>query len=334
MDKKYSYIIADHIRSASVIIADGVEPSGKQRGYVLRRLIRRALSASLKLKIDISNRQYFEDLVDSVITIYDGVYEEIKQNRERIVNILVIESGKYSKAIATGQKEWERALKVYVNKEVASDFLASKTWDLYQTHGVPLEVSEDILEANGLTLDKIQLENLIEEHQKLSQTTSVGQFKSGLGEQNEKTTRLHTATHLLHKVLRDSFGKEVFQKGSAITSDKARFDFTFGRRLEENELTQIQSAVQELIDLNLDVERAEMPRDKAKELGAIGLFGEKYGEIVSVYSIQDNQGTVYSREFCGGPHVERTKEIGQFEILRQKSVGQGIRRLEFDIRPL
>lgn len=333
MARNYSYIIADHIRAASFIIADGVEPSGKQRGYVLRRLIRRALSASLKLNIDITERRYFEDLVEAVIGIYEGVYDEIKQNRQKIVDILVAESAKYSKAIAVGQREWAKVLKNQdqLNLQTAPDFLADKAWDLYQTHGVPLEVSEDILENHHLTLDKIQLENLLEQHQKLSHSTSAGQFKGGLSQHNEKTIRLHTATHLLHKVLRDRFGEQLYQKGSAITSEKARFDFALDRKLEEEEILQIEAAVQELIDLNLDVERQEMSQTEARQLGAIGLFGEKYGDVVSVYSIKDNQGTVYSREFCGGPHVHRTKEIGQFRILRQKSVGQGVRRLEFDV---
>ncbi len=331
MDKNYSYIVADHVRSACLLIADGVEPSGKQRGYILRRLIRRALSASLKLKIEIDNRQYFADLVSAVVGIYEGVYDEVRENQERIVDLLFGESQKYSRAIETGQKEWAKALKNLTENESTAGFLAGKTWDLYQTHGVPIEVSEDILERHNLELDGIQLENLVNQHQKLSQTTSAGQFKSGLGEQNEKTTRLHTATHLLHKVLRDHFGQDLHQKGSAITSDKARFDFTFNRRLEDQELLNVESGVQELIDLNLDVTRAEMTQQEARELEAVGLFGEKYGDIVSVYTIDDNQGNVYSREFCGGPHVERTKEIGRFKILRQKSVGQGVKRIEFDL---
>jgi alanyl-tRNA synthetase len=209
--------------------------------------------------------------------------------------------------------------------------LAEKTWDLYQTHGVPLEVSEDILEARGLQLDKNLLEKLIEEHQNLSRTTSSGQFKSGLGQDTNKTRALHTSTHILHKVLRDLLGDGVKQMGSAITDEKARFDFSFDRRLEDSEITQIQEKAQAIIDLKLSMNKREMPQLEAKESGAIGLFGEKYGDIVSVYSLEDAQGKVYSREFCGGPHVTNTSEIGKFKILKQKSVGQGVKRIEFDV---
>ena len=209
--------------------------------------------------------------------------------------------------------------------------LAEKTWDLYQTHGVPLEVSEDILEARGLELDKDYLEKLITEHQTLSRSTSAGQFKSGLGQDTNKTRALHTSTHILHKVLRDQLGDGVKQMGSAITDEKARFDFSFDRRLEDAEIAQIQEKAQAIIDLKLNMNKREMPQADAKESGAIGLFGEKYGDIVSVYSLEDAEGNLYSREFCGGPHITNTSEIGKFKILKQKSVGQGVKRIEFDV---
>ncbi|MEI6729482.1 MAG: hypothetical protein WCK98_07635 [bacterium] len=209
--------------------------------------------------------------------------------------------------------------------------LAEKTWDLYQTHGVPLEVSEDILEARGLELDKDYLEKLITEHQTLSRSTSAGQFKSGLGQDTNKTRALHTSTHILHKVLRDLLGDGVKQMGSAITDEKARFDFSFDRRLEDAEIAQIQEKAQAIIDLKLNMNKREMPQLEAKESGAIGLFGEKYGDIVSVYSLEDDQGNLFSREFCGGPHITNTSEIGKFKILKQKSVGQGVKRIEFDV---
>jgi alanyl-tRNA synthetase len=332
MNSNYSYVIADHIRSSSFIIAEGVEPSGKQRGYILRRLIRRALAASLRLKIDISNPQYFQDLVGSVCGIYDGVYPEVLEAREKIVQTLTKEAEKYQKAIGVGQKEWGKIFQKDLGvTSDQSEFLAQKTWDLYQTFGVPIEVSEDLIEEKGLELNKKALQHLIEEHQKLSQTTSAGQFKSGLGELGEKTTKMHTATHLLHQTLREIFGTNVKQMGSAITSEKSRFDIALDQDLTPENITTIEQEVQKKIDMALTVTKQEMPETEARSLGAIGLFGEKYGDKVTVYTVQDGAQKVYSREFCGGPHVENTAQIGKFHILKAKSIGSGLKRIEFDV---
>jgi alanyl-tRNA synthetase len=216
--------------------------------------------------------------------------------------------------------------------QLTPQFLTQKTWDLYQTHGVPIEVSEDILNKNGLQLDKPFLDNLINEHQKLSQTTSAGQFKSGLGGDSAKTRALHTTTHILHKVLRDTFSEEVKQMGSAITEEKARFDFSLDSSLLTPEkLQEIQNQVQSVIDKNLKMDKIETTEEEARKMGAIGLFGEKYGAKVTVYTLEDEQGTVYSREFCGGPHITKTQEIGKFTILKKKSIGSGLVRLEFNV---
>lgn len=217
------------------------------------------------------------------------------------------------------------------SSDLTPTFLAEKTWDLYQTHGVPIEVSLDILAEHNLQIDQNRLEELINEHQKLSQTTSKGQFKSGLLANTDKTRKLHTATHILHQVLRDLFGQTVKQMGSAITDQKARFDFTLDLKLEDADLVSIEQKVQALIDLDLKMNKLEMTEKEAREFGAIGLFGEKYGQMVTVYVLQDSQGQIYSKEFCGGPHVTSTKEIGRFKILKQKSIGQGLKRLEFDV---
>lgn len=209
--------------------------------------------------------------------------------------------------------------------------LAEKTWDLYQTHGVPFEVSEDIIRSHGLELDTQYLNKLIEEHQSLSRTTSAGQFKSGLGGDSEKTRKLHTVTHILHQVLRSMFGENTKQMGSAITDDKARFDFSVEESLTEAQIAEVKEKVQAIINQNLKMQKQEMSPNEAKELGAIGLFGEKYGDKVTVYTLQDDSSKVYSREFCGGPHVDNTSEIGKFEIIKQKSLGQGLKRLVFDV---
>lgn len=213
---------------------------------------------------------------------------------------------------------------------ITPQFLSQKTWDLYQTFGVPIEVSQDILQQKGLDLDQKLLDELIEQHQKLSQTTSAGQFKSGLGQDSAKTRKLHTLTHILHQCLRDILGEETKQTGSAITDQKARFDFTSNRKLNQNELEELTRNVQSIIDKNLKMEKIETTSEEAKKMGAIGLFGEKYGEKVTVYTLQDDNGKVYSREFCTGPHVDNSQEIGKFVIIKQKSVGSGIKRIEFN----
>ncbi len=329
MTKNYSYIIADHIRTACFVIADGILPGGKQRGYILRRLIRRSLSASLKLKIDINSVVYFEELVDSVIGIYTGVYPEIIENRSVIISTIHGEAVKYQKAINIGKKEWQKILTK--NTALDQDQTSFITWDLYQKAGVPFEVSEDILEDNNLPFSQTNLDKLIQEHQQKSRTTSSGQFKSGLGENTSKTTRLHTTTHILHKVLRDMYGDSVQQMGSAITNEKARFDFKLDHKVEENDQKIIVDKVQAIIDQNLNMVKIETNEQEAREMGAIGLFGEKYGDKVTVYSLNDLQGNLVSREFCGGPHIINTSEIGKFLILKEKAVSAGVRRLEFDV---
>ena len=221
-----------------------------------------------------------------------------------------------------------------MKQQLTPEFLAQKTWDLYQTHGVPLEVSEDILNESGLEFDSKLLNQLIENHQKLSQDASSGQFKSGLAVDSDYSRSLHTVTHIVHKTLRDLFGKEVVQKGSAITDEKARFDFSLpASELTNNKLEELEIKVNDLINQNLEMISAQMSEKEARELGAIGLFGEKYGDTVTVYSLVNENKEVKSREFCGGPHITNTREIGKFKILKKKSIGQGLTRLEFILEP-
>lgn len=216
-------------------------------------------------------------------------------------------------------------------------FLAEKTWDLYQTFGVPIEVSEDIIDAKGLKMDKNLLQELIENHQKKSQSVIAPQFKSGVGEDSGdgKTVKLHTLTHILHAALREIFGSSVKQIGSAITNEKARFDVSLDGNLITNEkIVEISKVVQNIIDKNLEMVKLETTPENAKNLGAIGLFGEKYGEKVTIYTLSEKINdfeTVYSREFCGGPHIQNTSEIGTFVFLKKKSIGNGQTRLEFDV---
>lgn len=216
-----------------------------------------------------------------------------------------------------------------MNPELTPQFLSQKVWDLYQTNGVPIEVSLGILEEKNLKIDEELLANYIKKHQEMSQS-QTGQFKSGLGIDSSKTRSLHTTTHILHTILRTLFGTQVAQKGSNITEQKARFDFSLDKKLEKSDLDKITSEVQKIIDQKLEMTKTEMTENEARELGAIGLFGEKYGNIVSVYTLASGD-FVFSREFCGGPHITNTGELGKFTIIKQKSIGQNLRRIEFDL---
>jgi alanyl-tRNA synthetase len=329
MNTNYSYVIADHIRAASFVIADGVLPSPKQRGYVLRRLIRRAMLASTKLGIDISNPQYFVDLVAQIVDTYRGVYTNLEDNQQLIIDTLVLEAQKFLKARESGKKEWVN----YFNKngDRAETALTTKAWDLYQSFGVPFEISEEQIETAGLTIDTHQLHELIQSHQQKSSEAATGLFKSGVQEDTEKTRKLHTTTHLVHAVLRTLLGSEVRQVGSAITNEKARFDFTTTQDISPEQESTIIRNLNSYISTNALVTKNEMTEQAARELGAIGLFGEKYPSIVSVYSIITPDGTVLSREFCGGPHVTSLSELGTFELIKIKSIGQGRKRIEFTV---
>jgi alanyl-tRNA synthetase len=216
-----------------------------------------------------------------------------------------------------------------MNTELTPQFLSQKVWDLYQTSGVPIEVSLNIMEENKLQIDEELLANCIKKHQEMSQS-QTGQFKSGLGNDSNKTRSLHTTTHILHTILRNLFGVQVTQKGSNITDQKARFDFSLDKKLEKSDLDKITLEVQKIIDQKLEMTKTEMTENEARELGAIGLFGEKYGNIVSVYTLAGGD-FVFSREFCGGPHIANTQELGKFTIIKQKSIGQNLRRIEFDL---
>jgi alanyl-tRNA synthetase len=296
-------------------------------------MMRRFLMASIKENIDILNPNYYDDMCETVFEIYEGVYDELIPFKFIIINTFVAEATKFQKAISTGQKEWQKILNSSSNAkpEFTGEFVAFTTFDLYQKAGVPFEVSEDFCSKNSLPYSYDAVEELVIKHQELSRSNSNVQFKSGLGDSSEKTIKLHTTTHILHKVLRDKFGTNVRQMGSAITSEKARFDFALDQKIEASDLTDITTKVQAIIDKHLNMEVVETTEAKAREMGAIGLFGEKYGDKVTVYSLTDNQGNVYSREFCGGPHIKSTSEIGKFKIIKEKSVSAGVRRLEFDV---
>ncbi len=320
-------IIADHIKAATFLIADGVVPSNKLQGYVLRRLIRRA---AIKLhQIDKNAIEGLPNLVKFVVKIYDDTDYFKDSNEEQIKQIVLDEVRRFKETLNKG-------LALIEKMETVS---GKQAFDLYQSYGFPAELTEELLKEKGLEFDKEEFKKEFEKHRELSRTASAGMFKGGLAGHGEVETKYHTATHLLHQALRDVLGPEVFQKGSNITSGRLRFDFNFDRKLSEEEIKEVESIANQRIEEDLKVDHKMMGLEEAKKMGAIGLFNEKYQDNVSIYAIgpgfeldknakdQRDRGGYYSAEFCGGPHVEHTGVIGKIKITKEEAVSQGVRRI-------
>lgn len=315
-DRKAERIIADHLRAATFIIADGVVPSNKERGYILRRLIRRAITHGRNLGID---DEFCTEIGAVVIHIYSEVYPELRRCQEKIIDALAKEDLRFRKTLEKGLKEFARIEKLD----------GQKAFDLFQTYGFPWELSRELAEAKGQIIKKEDFEAEFKKHQELSRTSEAGVFKGGLADHSERTTRLHTATHLLQAGLREILGSQVFQRGSQVTSQRTRFDFTHERKVTPQELVEVENWVNEQIQGDLPVKQEFMTPKEAHDLGAIGLFNEKYQDKVSIYTILHPQThEIISQEFCGGPHVTHTGEIGKFKILKEEAVAAGIRRIK------
>ncbi len=324
--KKYSEntksirIIADHIRSAVFIIADGVEPSNKEAGYVLRRLIRRAVRQGKILSIETNFVSQIADTVLDNQDNYAGIYPELNENRDKIIAVLEGEENKFRKTLNNGLREINKLIER--NKSVSG----KEAFTLYESFGFPVEMIQEELEKNNLSLDLNEFNQAKEDHQKLSQTLSAGKFKSGLADNSEIITKYHTATHLLHQSLRKILGEHVQQSGSNITSERLRFDFSHNDKLTEDQLKQVANLVNQQIQLNLPVTKETIPFIEAQRQGAIAFFGSKYPEVVSVYTV-GSQENYFSKEVCTGPHVNNTSELGTFEIIKEESAGSGKRRI-------
>lgn len=310
-DQKAIRIIADHLRAATFLIADGVEPSNKDRGYILRRLIRRAVTYGKKLGIE---NEFSTEIAATVIRTYQDVYPELT-HVDKILQELNKEETKFRQTLTRG-------LKILESKEKIT---GSEAFDLFQSYGFPFELIKEL----GKVERAEEFEEQFRKHQDLSRTASGGQFKGGLASHSEKVIRFHTATHLLNQALREVLGDHVWQKGSNITEDRTRFDFTHDKKMTDEEKQEVEKKVNDWIEQDLKVKKEIMPQQKAQELGAIGVFGEKYADEVSVYTVFDPKtDTVISREFCGGPHVEHTGVIGKFKIQKEESVSAGVRRIK------
>ena len=312
-------IICEHMRTTTFILGDPmkISPSNTEQGYILRRLIRRIIR--LFKKADIKSN-YLCELAEILIGQYSPVYPELSDNREFILDQLQKEYTLFSKTLDDGLKKANRYLDNVRTGETLSGELAFK---LYDTYGFPIEFTAELASERGVQVDMDGFRKKFEEHQEKSRQGAAGKFAGGLADNNEQTARLHTATHLLNGALRKVLGDEVFQRGSNITSERLRFDFSFGRKVTKEELEQVEAIVNEAIQKNIDVILEEMSPEQAYEAGAIGVFSGKYGEIVKVYTIPG-----YSKEICGGPHAKNTGELKSFKIKKEEASSAGVRRIK------
>ena len=302
-------IIADHLKASVFLISDGVRPSNKLQGYILRRLLRRSASKAFSINKDFDSKD-FKSLVQIIISIYPNYFKET--NSEEIAMEVSLEIRKFRSTIERGFKEIEKY--TTITGKIA--------FDLYQTYGFPLEVTRELAEEKGQIINEDEFRSEFRKHQELSRTASSGMFKGGLQDHSEIATKYHTATHLLHQALRDVLGDQVHQVGSNITAERLRFDFTYPEKLTNEQIKKVEDLVNEKIKENLAVKMETMSLEEARKKGALAFFEQKYGEQVKVYSI-DN----YSMEVCGGPHVNSTGEIGKVKIIKEESCGAGKRRI-------
>ena len=309
-ETKAQRIIADHIKAATFILSEGVAPANTERGYVARRLIRRAIRYGKILGIE---QEFMPKIAQAVIQIYQDVYPEVKNNQQFIFNELEKEEIKFRKTLERGLKELDKLDKVD----------AEKAFFIYQTYGFPLEMIQEELAKKALAVDAVGFQAQVKKHQELSRSASAGKFKSGLTDHSQATVKLHTAAHLLHQALRQVLGDKVHQAGSNITSERLRFDFSYSQKLTDAEMAQIEKIVNEQIQMDLPVKCETMPYQQAIDSAALAFFKDRYPEKVNVYSIGK-----FSREVCAGPHIKHLDELGKFKILKQESVGASLRRIK------
>lgn len=309
-------VIADHLTAATFLIKDGVLPSNKAQGYVLRRLLRRA---AVKLNFLTSSRESLLELPHlshTVIDAYSGVYFDPQVDFAGIHEIISTEISKFVQSLDKGLHELQK------NPNVDG----KAAFDLYQNYGFPLEITTEILSQMGRTIDTEQFQKEFDKHRELSRTASAGMFKGGLADHSQTVTAYHTTTHLLHAALRQVLGTHVSQKGSNITSERLRFDFSHPDKISDDDLQKIEDLINQKISEHLPVTRSEMPKDQAISEGALAFFGQKYPDIVSVYTVGTSE-NYFSKELCGGPHVTNTQELAKIKIVKQESLGAGTRRL-------
>ena len=311
-------IIADHMRTSTFILGDdrGVSPSNTDQGYILRRLIRRAVRYAMQLGMP---EGFTCEIAKVIINQYKDVYPELERNSAFVLEQLKLEEGRFARTLKQGNKEFDKVASRVENGTL--DGLSA--FHLYDTYGFPIEMTCELARERGLKVDIPAFEECFKQHQATSHAGAEQRFKGGLADNSEATAKLHTATHLLQAALRKVLGDEVHQKGSNITAERLRFDFTFGRKVTKEELAEVEKLVNEAIESHTPVVCREMTVADAKAEGAIGLFESKYGEKVRTYKMGD-----YSFEICGGPHAENTGDLGEFHILKEESSSAGVRRIK------
>ena len=312
-------IILDHVRTATFMLGDvkGVKPSNVDQGYVLRRLIRRAVRYGKQIGLESGSLSL---IATKYIEKYQDVYSELIQNKQVIVDELNKEEEKFSKTLVDGLKEFNKVI-TYLKGDI---FPGKTAFRLFDTFGFPIEITTELALEKGFVVDKQGYDDAYKAHQEKSHAGSEQKFKGGLAESNETTQRLHTATHLLNSALKIVLNNpNVNQRGSNITVERLRFDFSFDRKLTPEELKQVEDLVNEAISKNIEVKMEEMPIEQAKAQGAVGVFDNKYGSVVKVYTIEG-----YSKEICGGPHAKTTGELKQFKIVKEEASSAGVRRIK------
>jgi len=313
-------IIADHLRTSVFIAADpaGIKPSNTDQGYILRRLIRRTIRYAKKLNIDI-NSNWEEQIALLIISKYEKYYTELQTNKDVVLEVLKNEKIKFNRTLEKGLKEFNKIVNNLEDKTLNKD-LAFK---LYDTYGFPIELTVELAKEQGITVDVQGFKDKFKAHQELSRTASAGKFKGGLAGNDEIETRYHTATHLLNAALKQVIDKNVHQRGSNITDERMRFDFSCDHKLSPEEIKAAEDLVNSYIKAGLDVTVTSMSKEQAIASGAECMFIEKYPDIVTVYTIGD-----VSRELCGGPHVKNTRELGEFKIIKEEASSAGVRRIK------
>lgn len=312
-------IIADHLRASIMLIADGVKPSNIEQGYILRRLIRRTIRHLRKLGI---NTEELKNIAQLNINNIKEMYPELEQKQNEILDTLENERNKFIKTLENGEREFEKIANK-LKQQGKDEIDAISAFKLYETYGFPIEITEELAKEQGLKINSEEVQKLYKEHQEKSRLGAEQKFKGGLAEKNEETICYHTATHLLHKALKIVLGDHVAQKGSNITTERLRFDFSHPQKVTPEELKKVEDIVNEQIQRDLPVVCEEMTLEEAKKSGAIGLFENKYGDKVKVYTIGD-----FSKEICGGPHVEHTAQLGKFIIKKEEASSAGVRRIK------
>ena len=316
-------IVSEHLRSSMMIIQDGGLPSNVDRGYILRRLIRRMVRHLRKLQINLNE---LGELIDLNIDTLKEMYPELHQNSNKIKSVIIEEKDKFEKTLERGEREFNKIVNRMKND--GKDTISGQDlFTLYETYGFPPEVTQDLAREAGLKVDTTEFDKLFKEHQEKSRMGSEQKFKGGLAGTGEQEVRYHTATHLLNAALKVILGKDVHQKGSNITPERMRFDFSCDHKLTDDEKKKVEDLVNEWISRGLDVKCEEMKKDDAIKSGAECMFIEKYPDIVTVYSIGSDKETV-SKELCGGPHVKNTSELGHFKIKKEEASSAGVRRIK------